>query len=117
MKKLLSIALGLVLITSVAVAAPFITSDSQDGVESHRIVTTTGYDIEILANADGSANIDMSLFSLGWHEGRVYSCEVATVVDQTTNVTTSVNVCETTGAPIRFKVPRGNSSANFKITG
>lgn len=115
MKKLLVI-LSMVFVCSVAFAAPFITSDSQTGVESHRIVTTTGYDIETLAQSDGSVYIDMALFSAGWHDGRIYSCETAIVIDQATDNTTSVVVCESNGAPIRFKVPNNKSGANFRIT-
>lgn len=114
MKKLLVI-LSMVLSASLAFAFPHIGSDPNPGAESHRIVTDDGYDLTVPALADGSAYIDFALFSTGWHHGRVYSCETAVVIDETTSAESTLLVCETVGAPISFKVPNGNSNSNYKV--
>ena len=115
LKTILNIILTLALCTTLAVAAPFMTSDPQSDIASHETeIPDLNITVVTIANPDGSLNLDLSQFPPGWHQAHVKSCDTYVVEDQTSGDISQIPECSAS-SPVRFKVPNANSGANYKI--
>ena len=114
MKTLLVLAILAIAVT--ASADPFLTSDTQDGVEEHLFVCGD-YSIVIPANPDGSVWWDFATWvgGFGWFDCTVKSRASYEVEDVATGNITSV-VRESETAEVRIKIPKVGSNAGYRVT-
>jgi hypothetical protein len=115
MLKRLILALALAGLVTLSAYGASMTSDPQSGVTSHETsVPALNLSVGTLANPDGSLNVNLSQFPVGWHDAEVRSCEDYVVEDPTSGVITRQESCSDP-APVRFKVPNPNAASGFKI--
>jgi len=115
MKKLCLVLAILAMAVSVS-AAPFVTSDPQEGVEDH-VFTCGAYSVITPATADGSFMWDFANWpgSHGWFDCVVKARDTYEVEDVATGTITSV-VRESDPAQLRIKIPKAGSNAGYMIT-
>ena len=114
MKKLLVFIL-IMLIASTALGAG-ITSDPQEGVESH-LFECGSYSVVTPALPDGAFFYDFADWpgGPGWFDCTVKAQNTYRVIDVATSVETSATMISGP-AQIRIKIPNNNANAGYKIS-
>ena len=114
MKKLF-LALAILAIAVSANAAPFLTSDPQDGVEEH-LFMCGDYSVVIPANPDGSVWWDFASWTggFGWIDCTVQARVKYAVEDVATGIMTEA-IMDSEPADVRIKIPKAGSNAGYKV--
>jgi hypothetical protein len=73
-KKIILLAIGIVLMASVACAGPFLVCDPQTGVTSYSLTGPAWVPVTVTAQADGSIKMDVSAATVGLNSLTVAAC-------------------------------------------